>query len=232
MTEIIYNADKYELNRLTLGIIQDSINTILETKSHVNLAIPGGQSVLGIYKLFKDSEIPWDNVHIFMVDERLVHIGHSDSIFKSANDVFIDHLTSTGKIPKKNVHPFYCNVTVPDYGTANYEAQLRELDGSFDIVLVSAGEDGHIAALFPNHPSVIEESQYFLAITNAPRPPVDRVTSTKNLILRSKVGIVLFYDEIKRDAFNMFLDENIAYNKCPAKLISELDKSYVVTNLE
>ena len=232
MTEIIYNAEKTELNRLTVEIIQDSINKILETQPQVNLAIPGGKSVLGIYEQLKDADLPWKKVHIFMADERLVHIEHPDSNFRSANELFIDHLKSTAKIPKINVHPFYVNVMVPDYGTEQYEAQLRDAGGNFDIVLVSAGQDGHIAALFPNHPTIMEDSDYFLAITNAPDPPLDRVTSTKNLILRSKVGIVLFYDEIKREAYKNFLDENVKIDKCPAKLISQIDKAYVITNLK
>ena len=103
---------------------------------------------------------------------------------------------------------------------------------NFDIVFVSAGEDGHIASLYPNHSSISDSSDHYIFVDNSPKPPAKRMSASKNMILRSKIGIVLFYGGIKKEAYLNLLNKELDYTNCPAKLISELSESYIITNIE
>jgi 6-phosphogluconolactonase len=227
MVEIIFNKDKAELNRIAVNIIINSIELLLEKQDHVILGIPGGRSVIGIFTLLKEQNIAWDKVHLFWVDERLVPLDDSSSNFKLANDLFIKHLNSIDKLPKGNVHPSGDAEKV----IKKYTSELNKLGGAFDIVLLGSGEEGHVGGLFPYHTSIKDESEYFLIMHDSPKPPRDRMTSSKNLLLKSKVGILLFISEIKRGAYNNFKNNKLTIESCPAKLILSLKKSFVMTNL-
>jgi 6-phosphogluconolactonase len=226
MTEII-KAPKSELEKKAAQILKDSIVNLLKEKDQIIFAIPGGRSVSGVFQLLKEEkDISWDKVHIFMVDERLVPLDHPDSNFKLAKESFIDALLNSGKLPKENVHPF-----MKDLGMDKYEEELKELGGAYDIVLLSSGEDGHIGALYPNHHSIKNESDYYLVMPDSPKPPPDRMTMSRKLLLRSKVALIVFLGEGKKEAYIKFLDDTIDYKPCPAKLVQSIKQSFLLTDL-
>ena len=161
-----------------------------------------------------------------MVDERLVTIESKESNFRLLNEVL------NNIIPKGNLHPFIYDKDSNSFGIKPYEEEIKKYEGNFDIVLVSAGEDGHIASLYPNHPSIFDNSEHYIFVDNSPKPPVKRMSASKKMILRSKIGIVLFYGEIKKEAYLNFLNKELDYTICPAKLVSEIPESYVITNLK
>ena len=97
---------------------------------------------------------------------------------------------------------------------------------------MSSGEDGHVAALYPNHHSIRNDSDFFLSMRDSPKPPKDRMTMSRKLLTKSKIVILLFFGEIKEDAYRKFLDGNIDVDSCPAKLVLSIKDSYVLTNLD
>jgi len=211
--------NKEELEREAVNIIREAIDEILKEKENVVLAVPGGRSVSGIFKLLKKEDIQWQKVHIFMIDERVVPLDHEDSNFKLVKENLLNE-----EIPEENVHPF-----ILDKGIKDYEEELKKY-GSYDIILLSSGEDGHIAALYPKHHSIKDESEFFIAMDDSPKPPPVRMTSSKKLLQRAKVALLLFIGEGKRKAYEKFLDENLTVEECPAKLVKNLN-SYILTDL-
>ena len=59
----------------------------------------------------------------------------------------------------------------------------------------------------------------------------DRMTSSRKLFLRSKVAIVLFFGELKREAFKRFQNIKLDINDCPAKVVNFINESYILTDL-
>ena len=231
MTEII--VDKREnLEQKAADIISDSINNLLKKQETVVLAIPGGRSVTGIFKNLKEKNIPWKKAHIFIVDERLVPIDHKESNFRLAKESFIEELINKGLLPKENTHPFILNKSEPDSGISAYQEEIKKHGSIYDIVLLSSGEDGHIGALYPSHHSIKDNSDYYITMHDSPKPPKDRMTMSKKLLSKSKVAILLFFGEGKRQAYNKFLDKSINISSCPAKLINQIKHSYVLTDLK
>ena len=231
MVEIIFNMNRVELEKITVNIIEKSIIRLLGVKNEVTIGLTGGRSVLGIYNLFKTIEIPWERVHIFMAEERLVPPDDPTNNFKMARDIFIKDLITKKKLPEENVHPFIYNPEKTDGGVKDHESEFKNIGPAFDIILLSSGHQGEVAALFPYHHSVKDVSEYFISLHDSPKPPKDRMTISRKLLLKSRVGIVLFIGETKRDAFNNFKNSNLNYESCPAKLISLINTSFVITDL-
>jgi len=226
MTLTIALNDINELNKKAADIILKSITKLLLSQKKVVLAVPGGRSVVGIFNLLKEKDIPWKKVHIFMVDERLVPLNDPRSNFKLAEENFIGELMNKGLLLQENVHSF-----LMDLGTSYYEAELRKYNGRYDIVLLSSGEDGHVAGLYPNHHSIRNNSDFFISMSDSPKPPEDRMSASRKLLMKSKVAILLFFGEIKMGAYRKFLDDNIDVDSCPAKLVLSVNDSYVLTDL-
>ncbi|MBU0536780.1 MAG: 6-phosphogluconolactonase [Nanoarchaeota archaeon] len=227
----IFNQDEKEIYRGAAAIIQGAITDILENKDHVVLAVPGGRSVPNVFRLLKEKDIPWEKVHIFMVDERLVPVDDKESNYRLAKEEFIDYLIKKKKLPKENAHPFILDNSSPDKGIEAYAQELDSLGGMYDVVLLSAGEDGHVGALYPNHHSVEDQSEKFIVMNDSPKPPPDRMTMSRKLLLKAKTALVLFVGESKREALQKFLDEKVSFKQCPAKMIQDITDSYAMTDM-
>ena len=232
-TKILYNSSSNELDGSAINIIEETTETLLENKEFLVIAIPGGRSVVGIFKLFKETNyINWKKIHIFMLDERLVPPGDRESNFKLAKDLFIDELIKNKSIPPGNIHPFIYNKKALSLGINDYRDELKKFSGSYDIILLSSGEDGHIGGLYPDHHSIRDDSKYYITMNNSPKPPTDRMSSSRKLMLRSKIAIALFLGEGKKKAFQAFNDPGIDYVSCPAKIINQIERSFVLSDIK
>ena len=175
MIKKIIKKNKEEAAKTVVYILKRFIKKLLKRQQKVIIAIPGGTSVKIIFKLLKQEKLPWKQLHFFMVDERLVPITHKDSNFKLAKPY----------LSKANLHPFNHKKPIKDY-----KKELHDLGGNFDIVLLSAGEDGHIASLYPHHPTIRDGNEFFILTDSSPKPPKNRMSASKNLITRTKISIL------------------------------------------
>jgi 6-phosphogluconolactonase len=213
----ISSPSRKKLESQATKIIISFIKKLLKSQPQVTLALPGGSSVSGIFTLLKKSKIPWSKIKIFLVDERLVHPKNKDSNYGLIRKYFPP--SSIHAVPLKN-------------STESYKKTLLKYSGHFDIVLLSAGEDGHIASLFPNHKTIRSKENYFIKTSTSPKSPKSRVTASKSLLLKSKVFILLFFGENKKQAYKNFLNPKISLTKCPAKLVKKIKESYILTDLD
>ena len=226
----IINAKREELEIKAVNLIASKIHEYLKTQPRVVFAIPGGRSISRIFSLLKHQNIPWGKVHIFMVDERLANSDNSDNNFKQAEKDFLEYLVRQNKLPGINLHPYtYFNFPA-EKGLEAYKNELKELSDSFDIVLLSSGEDGHVGALFPHH-SIKNPSDFFVIFNDSPKPPAKRLTSSRKLLEKSKTVILLFFGEEKAKAFKNFQDSKLSILDCPAKLVYKIEDSHVFSDL-
>jgi 6-phosphogluconolactonase len=232
MTRLIYHEKREELDNEAANIIEKAINRTLKEKPNAVLAICGGRSVAGIFGKIRQKTIPWQKVHIFFVDERLVAIAHPDANYNVVYENMLDKLLSTGKLPEQNIHPFVYDETSRDFGLAAYEKDLRTFGGRFDVVLLSSGEDGHVGALYPEHDSIRSNAEYFISMEDSPKLPSRRMSSSRKLLLRTGTAVLLFRGDAKRDALRSFLDIRENFYTCPAKLVQDIKDSHVLTDLK
>lgn len=169
------------------------------------LALAGGRTVP---KLLRTARINWKRVHVFLTDERLVPAGDPHNNWRALQTHLLAHID----IPKTNLHPYSQKA-----GPAGYARALKKLGGRFDLVVVSAGEDGHIASLFPQK-SALNPASYFLEMKDAPKPPTARMSMSRKLFLKSRAALVVFSGKKKGIALRAFLDPKTRWRDCPAKL--------------
>ena len=224
MLKIIYDKDRI-YNR-TSEILEKSINNIILKKNRVVLGVPGGRSISKILEILKMQALDWEKIHIFLVDERVVPIEDPDSNF------YLIKKSLTGTISERNLHPFYHQREDVERSLKDYKKEIEKFGGSYDIVLLSSGEDGHIGSLFPDHPSIYDDSDFYISVEDSPKPPSHRMSISKKFLARSEIGIMLFIGNSKRKAYINFLDNNIDYESCPAKLVKNLDDSYILTDID
>lgn len=222
----------------------------------VVLGLVGGSSVAGVYKRLFDVGVPcvWSKVHIFMIDERCVPVTSEESNFRGIYEEFLRKLISSGKLPEENVHAFHfeeiheesCVIKYSEElssvsrgndlsngnGLSKPENDVKSLPGQkFDIVILSAGEDGHVGSLFPNHKSIKDESEGYITVDEAPKAPSLRISASRKLLEKSDMGILLFFGEQKRKAFENFTNDKLSVIECPAKLTMKMGKVYVFSDL-
>ncbi len=145
------------------------------------------------------SAVDWSRVRVWWGDERYLPSGDPDRNDTQNDSAGLDAL---GLDPGK-VH----RVDGPDTSaTAEasaeaYSETLREHgQGSFDVVLLGVGPDGHVASLFPHHPAQRVTDAVAVAVHHSPKPPPDRVSLTFECLDRSREVWFLVSGDDKAEA--------------------------------
>lgn len=221
---IIIRDQRDRLEKKAAETLAGAVRRSISERNRAVVAVPGGRSVGAVLEKLASEPIDWSLVHFFMVDERLVEAGHPESNFELVRTCLEPF------VPRKNLHPFPLAHADHDTARLTYNQELERHGGRFDVVLLSSGEDGHIASLFPRHETILSEEPMFLLTDSAPKPPPARMSASKRLIALSQTGIILFFGKDKKDALRMFVDESISMSRCPAKIINNLSHSHVLTD--
>ncbi|MEI8288999.1 MAG: 6-phosphogluconolactonase [Verrucomicrobiota bacterium] len=127
----------------------------------------------------KNRQVAFTNVHFFWADERCVPPADPDSNFKLAKELLLLRLN----IAAEKIHRLRGEDSPAD-ALSQAEAELGRTAPKnqnhrpvLDLVLLSMGEDGHIASLFPNaDPTALNSPASFLAVKNSPKPPPGRIS--------------------------------------------------------
>ena len=229
--QISYNSDRKVLDSEASDFFAYHTKKILNKKDLVLWAMPGGRSVPGIFRsLANRDDIPWEKIHLFVIDERLVPIGDLESNYRLLYENLTGPLLKNGKISTGNIHPFIFKPGDNDQGSGVYEKELKRFGNFFDIILLSSGEDCHIAGIYPGHHSVKNKYKYFFTMDDSPKPPKDRMSSSRTLLLKSMAAVLLFYGDSKKSAFSDFMDSNIDEIECPSKIAAKINNSLILTD--
>ena len=185
---------------LISGLVNEIVriaNKKINDNDRFNIVITGGNSALDIYKKFLTCETDWGKWHIYLSDERCVPIGHSDRNDQMINKVWLDK----SPIPNKNIHFIKAELGLSD-AREDYENTLKRID-KFDVVLLSMGEDGHVASLFFNHAHL--EEQMVVTEINSPKPPKERISMSYQQLNKAHYVFKLIIGESKQKAATLLL---------------------------
>lgn len=117
-------------------------------RGRCTLAFSGGTTPWQALRALAGEDVPWDRVHLFQIDDRVVPPGDPDRNYFHLKEALIDRIP----IPSANVHPMPVEEEDLDEGARRYEAILHDVAGTppvLDLVQLGLGEDGHTASLFP-----------------------------------------------------------------------------------
>lgn len=191
----------------------DAIEKTLKARGSCDVMLTGGRSAELLYKAW--AALPeFDtlrNVHFYFGDERCVPPYHSESNYGLAMRTLFCH-----GIPQN------CTVTRMAAEQADHaaaaEAYEQTLPARLDVMLLSVGEDGHIASLFPHSEALSETYRRVIAIT-APKPPYKRLTVTPVVIAVTTHVFVMAIGKTKVGVFEEAQVEPLAVSNLPARLV-------------
>ena len=191
---IIFDDEISLSKALAQEILNIAKKSIFE-KDFFSIVLTGGQSVLNLYKILSKADSNWDKWHIYIGDERFLPAGHKDRNDQIINEIWLNNST----IPQKNIHFIKAELGLLD-ARVEYENTLKRID-KFDVVLLSMGEDGHIASLFPNH--IYPEEQMVVVEQGSPKPPKERVSMSYQQLNKAHYIFKLIIGESKQKAVTL-----------------------------
>lgn len=177
-----------ELATSMAGRLAERIVELQSTKDRVHLALTGGSTAASLYEalanLAQATALDPAKLELWWTSER--YVPTTDQRRNSTRALSL--LARRLPLVSSQVHPMPTSTGTsdPDEAAVSYASELDNV--TIDICLLGVGADGHIAAIYPNHPSMQVQSETTLSaigVTDAPVDPHERVTLTLNAINRA-----------------------------------------------
>jgi 6-phosphogluconolactonase len=108
-------------------------------RSPFRIALTGGSTPGPVYERLAELDLDWPSWHVWWSDERQVPPDDPDSNERLARETLLSRVP----IPDEQVHPLRSLETA--------------LPGTFDLVLLGIGPDGHTGSLFPGHEEELDD---------------------------------------------------------------------------
>ncbi len=184
-------------------------------KPHINIAVSGGNTPIKLFEIWRDdNRIPWDNISIFWVDERIVPIHSDESNYGNALRIF----QQNPDFPLNCLHPMHTDGGTPFDLACLYSAELLVKQAeSLDIILLGIGDDGHTASIFPGQEHLLTSTLLVSESIN-PHTKQDRITLTGKCIFDANKVVFIATGASKRLMIQQITDPKFA-NIYPASYI-------------
>ena len=179
--EVLADADA--VARKAAAIIAAEARSATVARGRFVIAVSGGHTPWLMLRALAGEDVPWENVHVVQVDERVAPTGHPDRNLAHVRENLAEHAPlRPGQIHAMPVEAFDLQAAA-----ARYAVTLQEIAGTppvLDLVHLGLGPDGHTASLVPGDP--------VLDITDADVSPTGiyqgrrRMTLTYPIINRSR----------------------------------------------
>jgi len=186
---------------------------IVTKKGNCDFLLTGGRTAKEIYLQWKglNDFSSLKDIKFYLGDERCVDENHPDSNYR----MMLESLFING-IPKG------CTLSKIFYEDKKITEIIDICETNFpenpDILILSLGEDGHIASIFPETDTLFAKGK--IAYFQAERM-IDRLTITPKILQNSKDIIVLVQGEIKRNKFLEILSSKKDIRTHPAHLLED-----------
>lgn len=185
--------------------IAEILSKIILKKKKINLLLTGGRTVKKIYPLLAKLLSNADKkiiLNLYQTDERLTSIKKNKNSF-NIKETFIKNL----KLKKIN---FY-SMEVNKKKILNQSKYYNLLNKKIDLTILTLGDDGHIASLFPNSKefyfnNVICYTKYKSNLNN-------RISIGTKIITKSNKVLVICYDKKKQQLKKIIQKKNSFYKR-------------------
>jgi 6-phosphogluconolactonase len=161
------------------------------------MAVSGGHTPWQMLRALAKEKVPWENVHVVQVDERVAPAGDPDRNLTHLRESLLEHA------PLRPEQIYAMPVESPDLeaGAKRYARTLQEIAGSppvLDLAHLGLGPDGHTASLVPGDP-VLNMADADVALTGVYQGR-RRMTLTYPMLNRSRRVLWLVTGNDKVDA--------------------------------
>jgi 6-phosphogluconolactonase len=178
-----------------------------------HIGLTGGRSAKHLYREW--SLLPdfytLSNVFFYFGDERCVAADSEESNYGLVMRTLFHKGVPEGCI----VFPINTSEADCDKSAKDYESMLPS---HFDILLLSVGDDGHIASIFPGENSLYETKRKILPVLSK-KAPHQRITITPTILSDVNCIFVLAIGDKKAAILNKLIDTSNREYDVPARLV-------------
>jgi len=178
-----------------------ALGAALHEHGRVTVGVCGGRSAGELFPLLAACPLPWASVDVLLVDERWVPTQSSESNEKLVRDSLLQDRASVATlVGLKTGHDRAADALDA------VEQRIDQLKLPIDVLLISMGDDGHIASLFPRGVENSEARKRVVA-TTAPLPPHERISLSPWVLRDSRHIILPVFGETKYTLFDQVIQQ-------------------------
>lgn len=132
-------------------IIASEARAAVTARGRFIMAVSGGKTPWQMLRALVGEEVPWKNVHVVQVDERIAPAGDPDRNLTHLRESLLSH----SPLPPEQIHAMPVEEKDLEAAATSYLITLQQMVGSpavLDLAHLGLGPDGHTASLVPNDP--------------------------------------------------------------------------------
>lgn len=190
-----------ELDRQLAGYIGAALSAQLAESGRATLAVSGGSTPRGIFRLLSDYPLDWSLVTVTLVDERWVPTDHPDS-----NERLVRENLLQGRAGAADWVGLKTDQADAREGLQVVGERLAQIPTPLSLTLLGMGADGHTASWFPRAANLDElldpGSRAIVGACDPVTAPHQRITMTLPMVLNSRELVIHITGEDKRRVLN------------------------------
>jgi len=208
---IMYQLNNFENREQLDEALAEKVSQLLQlaitAKGKASIAVSGGSTPKGFFKLLSTKSIDWSKVTITLADERWVDINSDASNTRLVHENLLQNKASVAKFFHLKQGEELCGETLADLNLAADNALLP-----LDVVILGMGEDGHTASLFPcsdqiEHGLDIENKSSLMKVVPKTAPH-QRITFSFATLKQSENVFLHLCGENKKQVLNTALSSS------------------------
>lgn len=191
-TDVVVHADSELLAQAAAARLIVRLIDAQAARGVAGIVLTGGRIATAVYRAIATNPardaVDWSRVDIWWGDERFLPSGDPDRNETQAREALLDVVA----LDPSRIHAMPASDGAdgpdPELAAARYAGVLANAAAPasaelphFDVLLLGVGDDGHVASVFPEHPSAYE-TRTVSAVRGSPKPPPTRITLTLSAI--------------------------------------------------
>lgn len=179
--EVLADADS--VARKAAAIIAAEARDAVVAHGRFVFAVSGGHTPWIMLRALAGEKVPWEQLQLMQVDERVAPAGHPDRNLTHLRETLLTRVP----LRPEQVHAMPVDTSDLEAAARTYSQTLLEVAGSppvLDLVHLGLGPDGHTASLVPGDP-VLHVTDADVALTGVYQSR-RRMTLTYPIINRSR----------------------------------------------